>query len=158
MPKIIITAVAAIIMIVAAGVGAMKFLQWGPFAPPPEAAASEQASGAKPPKPPRFISMDPLVVPVIQNDAVAAIIQIQVQLEIKEENEDEVRRLLPRLADAFLRDLNGYLPRLIRSDGQLDANKVRSRLFVIGERAIGKGLIDNVLIQSVMDQPSQQRN
>ena len=102
--------------------------------------------------------MDPLVVPVIDNGAVVATVQIQIQLETKEKNEDEVKRLLPKINDAYLRDLNGYLPRLIRSDGQIDANKIRSRLFVIGERTVGKGLIDDVLIQAIMDQARPQAN
>lgn len=156
MAKILVTAVAAIIIIVAGGIGVMKFLQWGPFAPPPAHDAATKAPVEMPPKPPQFVSMDPLVVPVIQNDEVVATVQIQVQLETKSENEDEVRRLLPKVADAYLRDLNGYLPRLIRSDGQIDANKIRSRLFVIAERTVGKGLIENVLIQSMMDQPRAQ--
>ena len=159
MPRILITAVAAIIIIIAGGVGTMKFLKWGPFAPPPGPAKAKDGMPAEVvPKPPRFVSMDPLVVPVIDNGAVVATVQIQVQLETKEKNEDEVKRLLPKINDAYLRDLNGYLPRLIRSDGQIDANKIRSRLFVIGERTVGKGLIDDVLIQAIMDQARPQAN
>jgi hypothetical protein len=158
MSKILFIAIAAAILIVAIAVGFLKFMEIGPFAPLPPATAEMTKPGDQPPAPPRFLSMDPFVIPIIQNDEVAVVIQIQVQLETSSGNESEVRRLMPKLYDAFLRDLNGYLPRLIRSDGQPDANKIRSRMFVIGERTIGKGLIDNVLIQSVIDQPGRRPN
>ncbi len=72
-----------------------------------------------------------------------------------------IRKSLPRLSDAMLRDLYAFLPRLIHRQDTVDVGVVRERLeFVVG-RVLGPGVADAVLIQSMTDaspggpQPSQ---
>ena len=157
MTKKIIVVIAAILMIAGSAFAAMQIMEIGPFAPEPQAAEAEKTghdSDSDTPAVPRFIELDPMVIPVIEGDRVAATVQIQLQLEISPQNESEVRRLLPRLGDAFIRDLNGYLPRLMRREGFLDVDRIKQRLVIVAEKAIGPGLVDNVLVQSVSDRPN----
>ncbi len=58
---------------------------------------------------------------------------------------------MPSLKNNNIRDLHAYVPRLLRKPKDLDMASLKRRLFVFGERAIGKGLIDGVLGQSAMN-------
>ena len=60
---------------------------------------------------------------------------------------------MPVLTDAYVRDLHSFLPRLLRSEERIDVLIIKQRLQFIGNKVAGKGLIDNVLVQSVINQP-----
>ena len=60
---------------------------------------------------------------------------------------------MPVLTDAYIRDLHSFLPRLLRSKERIDVLIIKQRLQFIGNKVAGKGLIDNVLVQSIIDQP-----
>jgi flagellar FliL protein len=83
---------------------------------------------------------------------VATTIQILVKLETSGgENESKLVRMMPRLSDAFLRDLFGALPRMLRNDEQLNVVVIKRRLQRVADKIVGPGLVDNVLVQSVTD-------
>lgn len=148
MVRIIAIAVAVILMIAGGAVGIMKQLEWGPFAPAVDAAAEPE----KPVGPPRFLDMDPLVIPIFAEDRVIAAIQIQLKLETRGvENEDYLIRMKPRLGDAFLRDLYAFIPRLVQKGGQLDVLAIKQRLQMVADKVAGAGKINSVLVQSISD-------
>ena len=149
MPKVLIIIVAGFIIIAGAAVAVMYQMEIGPFAAKIENAVKTPVD--RPPKLPKFISMTPIVVSIFKGNRVAGIIQILIHLETKASNEEKLKRSVPRLKDAFLRDLNGYLPRMLRNKKKVDVNIVKQRLQIIGERTIGKGILDSVLIQSVLN-------
>ena len=62
-----------------------------------------------------------------------------------------IRKSLPRLSDAILRDLYGFLPRLLHRQETVDVNVVRDRLEFIVGRVLGPGVAEAVLIQSMTD-------
>lgn len=149
MVRTIAIAVAVILMIAGGAVGIMKQLEWGPFAPQSDVAATEPD---KPAEPPRFLDMDPLVIPIFAEDRVVAAIQIQLKLETKGvANEDLLNRMKPRLGDAFLSDLYAFIPRLVQKGGQLDVLAIKQRLQLVADKVVGKGKVDSVLVQSVTD-------
>lgn len=146
MVRIIAVAVAVILMLGGASVGVMKYFEWGPFA------SSSSDAEATPAEPPRFIDMDPLVVPVFAEGTVVTTIQIQVKLETSgAKNEEMINHIMPRLSDAFLRELYAYIPRLLRRDGSLDVFAIKQRLQMIGDKVTGEKVINNVLVQSVTE-------
>ena len=145
MKKIFIIVVALIIL-GGGGVSALKALKIGPFAEEGEVAEEE----APPPEPSRFIDFDPLYLPIFRGDKVAATIQVQFRLEtVGEENEALITKLLPRLNDAFLRDLYVFIPELLKKTDQIDPKVLKKRLLQVGARVTGKGVIKGVIIQSV---------
>lgn len=148
MVRMIAIAVAIILMIAGGAVGIMKQLEWGPFAPRAEPVAMPEA----PTEAPRFIDMDPLVIPVFAEDRVIAAIQIQLKLETKGlANERHLNTIKPRIADAFLRELYSFIPRLVQKGSQLDVLAIKRRLQMVGDKVAGPGAISSVLVQSVSD-------
>ena len=150
MVRVVTIVVAVILMIVGGAVGIMKQLEWGPFAP--DNGVTSETAAADPAEPPRFLDMDPLVIPLFAGDTVAGRVQIQIKLETKgAENEEYLTRVMPRLSDAFLRELYAYLPRVIRKQGNIDVILIKRRLQLVADKTAGEGRIDNILIQSVTE-------
>jgi hypothetical protein len=145
MKKIIIIVVALVIL-GGGAFSALKALKMGPFAEEGEVVEVE----APPAEPPRIIEFDPLYLPIFRGDKVAATIQIQFRLEAQgEENEARIIKLLPRLNDAFLRDLYVFVPELLKKTDKIDPKVIMRRLHQVGARVTGKGIIAGVVVQSV---------
>ena len=137
--------VVAVIMLAGGAFSALKALKMGPFAE-----EGEVAEEAPPPEPPRVIDFDPLYLPIFRGDKVAATVQIQFRLEtVGEENEARITKLLPRLNDAFLREMYVFIPALLKKTNQIDPEIIKNKLHQVGNRVAGKGVIKGVLIQSV---------
>ena len=151
--KIIVIAVSIVLMLTGGGVSVMKALQWGPFAPGTDMdiqTASTNKADTSSDEPPVYIDMDPLVVPVFAGDKVAATLQFDLKLEtLGDANKTKITKLLPRISDAFIKDLHAFLPRHIRKEGQLSVGKVKRRLELVGQKVTGKGVLKGVLVQSV---------
>ena len=148
--KKLVMIVAVFLMIAGGVVGVMKTMELGPFAPKAVAEGDgTPASKQSQADPPRFIDMEPLNIPVFHEDSVAATVQIQLKLEaIGEENEEQINRLMPRINDAFLRDLHAFLPRLLKMEERINVVIIKKRLQIISERLMGPNLIHNILVQS----------
>ncbi len=129
--------------------GVLQYMEIGPFAVP----EGEKTAQEEPEEPPAFIDVEALLIPIFQGDRVISTIQISVKLEIKKENEEEVNRLLPKIHDALLRDLYTYIPRQLHRYKKLNLIKVKRHMITVADRAVGQGLVDNILIQSIMDTP-----
>ena len=150
MVRVVAIVVAVVLMIAGGAVGIMKQLEMGPFAPDNGEMADTAATD--PAEPPRFLDMDPLVIPLFAGDTVAGRIQIQVKLETTgAENEEFLTRIMPRLSDSFLRELYSYLPRVLRKQGTIDVFLIKKRLQRVADQTAGEGRIDNILIQSVTE-------
>ena len=153
MKKLVIAA-AVMLMLAGATVSVLKWLGIGPFGN--GGAVETEATGMTPGEPPRFVTMDVLVIPVFQGEKVAATVQIQLKLEAGTvENASEIARLLPRLSDAFLRDLYGFIPRHRRKEERLDVALIKDRLQMVGDKVAGPGVIKSVLVQAVLENPSR---
>lgn len=154
MKKLVII-LAVLMMVVGGAVSVMKTMELGPFAPEPVAGGEGDGTPAQEQSlddPPRFVDVEPLNIPVFHEDRVATTVQIQLKLEaIGEENEKEIIRLLPRIADAFLRDMHAFIPRLLKKEQQIKVPILKKRLQIISERLVGPNLIHNILVQSVSD-------
>jgi flagellar basal body-associated protein FliL len=144
--KKLMIAVVLILMVAGGTVAALKFMKIGPFAESGKTAGKQ----AKPIEPPRFIDVPALNVPLFADDKVAGIVLVQLKLEaIGAANESKVNHLLPRLNDAFLRELHTFIPRLLQKTQRLDVFILKKRLQMVCDRVVGKGVVSNVLIQTV---------
>jgi hypothetical protein len=150
MSRLLIMVVAGFIVLAGGAITVMQQLELGPFAPKKDAEAAAQAAAPKV-DPVRFVAMDPMIVPIIVNDKVVSTIQIELQLETTQSRERNLTGLLPKLTDAFVTDLRSFVPRMLRDRNDVDTETLKKRLGIIGERAIGKGIFDSVLIQSVLE-------
>lgn len=132
-------------------VSVLKYLQIGPFAPVSE----EDIQAEKeviPDVPPVEIDIDDIFVSIIAEDRVAATVMINLKLEvIGKKNEDEVTKLLPRLSDAFFKDLYVFIPRMIRRQGKLNATILSDRLMMVGDKVMGPKVINNIIIEEVTE-------
>ncbi len=157
MPKVLIIALAVVILLAGGAVTLMQQMELGPFekevelTPEQKAAIAAEIARKKSLEPPRYVDLEPLLIPIFKGDTVVATIQLQIQIETRKGNQSKITKQMPRLKDAYIRDLHAYIPRLLRKQKDLDIASLKRRLFVIGERAIGKGLIDGVLVQSAMN-------
>lgn len=150
--------IAVILLLMIAGItaGVLKWLEIGPFAL--DQAATGGGEGTAVPnlgKQPEFVEVSPLLIPVFEGDKVVTTVQIQVTLETtNEDNKVEVKRLMPRLNDAFLRALYTLVPQLMKKGGRMDVDVIKRRLQSVGTKVAGEGVISNVLIQSITDTSS----
>ena len=150
--KKLVIAVAIMLMLAGATISVLKWLGIGPFGDPAEV----EATGTTPDEPLHFVTMDVLVIPIFQGEKVAATVQIQLKLEAADvESASEIARLLPRLSDAFLRDLYGFIPRHLRKEERLDVALIKDRLQLVGDKVAGPGVIKSVLVQAVLENPSR---
>jgi hypothetical protein len=77
----------------------------------------------------------------------------QVKLETNDEDKaDRIKKMMPIIIDAFVRDLHSFMPRLLRAEERIDVLIIKQRLQLISNRVAGKGTISNVLVQSILDQ------
>jgi hypothetical protein len=140
--KKIIIIFSIILMLSGATVSVLKFLQIGPFA--------ETSEEAVPEVPPVKIAMNDFYISILAEDRVAATVMIKLSIEvIGKENEDTVSKLLPRVADSFLKDLYVFIPRVIRLQDKLSAEVLSERLMMIGAKVLGPNIINNIIIEEV---------
>ncbi|NQU57041.1 MAG: hypothetical protein HQ513_07385 [Rhodospirillales bacterium] len=139
------------LMLAGGTVSVLKWLQIGPFAVVTEEDLKAEAE-AIPDVPPVAIPLDDLYISILAEDRVAATVMIKLNVEvIGKENEDTVTKLLPRLSDAFFKDLYVFIPRVIRRQSKLNAEILSERLLMVGEKVMGPGVINNVIIEEVTE-------
>jgi flagellar basal body-associated protein FliL len=165
MPKILIFIIVGVLLLAGGGVTIMQQMELGPFAPDPvegaEAGAEAGDGAAKPKKPkedesdpPLYLTLEPVVIPIFQGDKLNTNIQLTIQIEVARKDAPELRKRMTKLKDALLRDMMGFVPRHLRNHKELDIDILGRRLMVIAERAVGKGLVDGVLIQGILGRPA----
>lgn len=119
-------------------------------------AAEEEGGKAKPAVPagPVFVKMPPINVPVINGNRVAAQVGISVSLELvdgKTAADLEPKQRL--LQDAFIRDLYVIFQQRTDPAHPVDGGLIKSRLMMTAERVLGPGLVKDVLIGHLFEQP-----
>lgn len=129
-------------------ISVLKWLQIGPFAPETEDEMKAEEDVAD--EPPVAIAMDDLYISILIEDRVAATVMIKLNVEvIGQENEDKVNKLLPRLSDAFFKDLYVFIPRVIRRQNKLSAEILTERLMMVSHKVMGANVINNVVIEEL---------
>ena len=140
-----------LVMLCGGTVSALKFLKLGPF-------QGEEVVEEKPEEQVEatilLVDMEPLAIPIFQGNKVAATVQIEVKLVTNgKDNVERIKQIMPVITNAFVRDLHSFMPRLLKAEERIDVLIIKQRLQLISNKVAGKGLIKNVLVQSVIDQP-----
>lgn len=141
-----------LLLLIGGTAGALMLLELGPFKP--KEGTVKKVIRKQEKDTTVFIDMDPLAIPIFQGNKVVATIQILVKLETNSENNAEIiRDRMPVIIDAFVRDLHSFMPRLLKAKERVDVLIIKQRLKMVADKVAGKGLIQNVLVQSILDQP-----
>ena len=140
-----------LVMLCGGTVSALKFLKLGPF-------QGEEVVEEKPEEQVEatilFVDMEPLAIPIFQGNRVAATVQIEVKLVTNgKDNVERIKKIMPVITNAFVRDLHSFMPRLLKAEERIDVLIIKQRLQLISNKVAGKELIKNVLVQSVINQP-----
>ena len=147
MKKVLIILVSLLIL-GGAITGSMKFLELGPFAPK----TVEVIKVVKEELKSISIDMEPILIPIFKVNRPVAKIQIQIKLVTRSpEKAIKIQRMMPRISDTFVIDLHAFMPRLLKEKDRIDVFILKQRLKLMSDRNFGKGLIDDVLVQSVID-------
>jgi flagellar basal body-associated protein FliL len=99
-----------------------------------------------------FVDLESLTVAVIRNSRVEKHVVLQVSLEVPDEaTRANVSKALPRLKDAFIKDLYDYYAvRTPGSDG-INVEGIKKRLKRTSDLIMGDGVIRAVLIQGAVE-------
>jgi len=149
--KKIVMIFAALVMLGGGTASMLKWLQIGPFE---ELKKAEKQETVKKVEEAVTIDLDPLVTTIFQENRVAALVQIELKLEtVGDKRVERIKYLLPVITDAFLKDMHSFIPRLLKAEERLDAEIIRQRLQLIGDKVVGKGMIRNVVVGDIVEQP-----
>lgn len=151
MQKFLVPVIAFLLLLAGGTVGFMKWMQLGPFAPE-EVAGEETPVAPRKRDQPRYVDIEPVNVVVIMNDRPRSIIQISAKLEVADDKSAEaVRKRMVRLTNALITDLHDFLPRLLREVDHIELDLLSERIQYVADKTYGKGIVRQVLIQSVHD-------
>lgn len=114
-----------------------------------EAEAAAEAAAPPPRVEPVYMQVSPMLIPVIQGGELKRNIYIALRIELEAGKQAEGAAAMPRLQDLYLRALYEIIPEQQKTSENLDLQKVRERLLAISERAVGPGVVKDIVFQSV---------
>lgn len=155
--KKIILPLLALIMLLSGGAGAYFYFNGAASeastgdAP---AHAAKKADGDTAPKT-AYISMEPIILPIIDRDGISQTISMVISLEVSDEGKlAEIQDKLPKLADAYLSDMYGTLSKKASMEhGVIKVSQLKARLMVITNRIMGPDAVNSVLLQVLQQHP-----
>ena len=150
--KIVVIILVLLLVVGGGAAGTLFFMKIGPFEEKEVVKTAEELELEKEATT-TTVSIKPFTIPMFQGERIAGSIQVQFELEVPIGREEEINSKMLRLEDAYLRDLYVFMPRLLRNAEKLDINKLKRRLMRITEKVVGPDLVEDVLIQSVADNP-----
>lgn len=140
----------------AAAVAAMLVLAAPSLGGEPSHAGKEseaEGKGKKPNAARRFVQLDPLIIPIIENNRVKYRVSLEIVLEMQDPTLAAlVEQKLPRLIGSYQRDLYGILSGpwpegVVR----IDAEKIKERLFRRTVEVVGAGTVRQVLLNRILE-------
>lgn len=98
-----------------------------------------------------FVPLDVIVLPIIDESGVTQTVTLMVSIAAKDAAAaEEVKRLSPRLKDAFIQDMYGVLSRKnVMDNGVLKVSVIKDKLNRASHRVMGEGKVNDVLLQVV---------
>lgn len=102
-----------------------------------------------------FVRLDPLVLPIIDGDGVSQVVSLVIVLEVEDQFiATEVRRMQPRLKDAYIQEMYGVLNKKAALEGGvLRVDEIKNRLNAISAKVMGEDTINDVLLEVVQQRP-----
>lgn len=155
--KMVILAVAGVLILGGAGAGAYFF-----FMKPAQASVGENAEHAEAKEAHKkddghgapaisYVELDALILPIVDQKGVSQTVSMVVTIEVSSaEAAAKVTELGPRLKDAYIQEMYGVLNKneaLV--DGVVQVNQIKERLTSISHKVMGEGVVEDVLLQAV---------
>lgn len=102
-----------------------------------------------------FVRLDPLVLPIIDGSGVNQVVSLVIVLEAKNQfAATEVRRLSPRLKDAYIQNMYGMLNHKASLEGGvLKVVEIKKMLNKITKKVMGEDAVNDVLLEVVQQRP-----
>ena len=102
-----------------------------------------------------YVELDPLILPIVDQNGVSQTVSMVVVLEVPGGfAKSRVERNTPRLKDAFIQDMYGVLNKhAALKGGVLQVDMLKSRLRKVSKRVVGADNVDDVLLQVVQQRP-----
>lgn len=101
---------------------------------------------------PIFLELETLSVHVIRGGGVQKYIVLDVTLEMRDaEAKALAEKKIPKLRDVLISALNDYFTNLPSLKAGLKIPNIKRRLISHSEKALGKGAVTDVLVQSVFE-------
>jgi flagellar basal body-associated protein FliL len=86
-----------------------------------------------------YIGVDPIYTTIVTDDRAAGMLMVGTGLDVPDAKlREEVRRSLPVLRDAYVRNLMTFTANVVRTDTQPDVGMIADRLQAVTDRALGK--------------------
>jgi hypothetical protein len=102
---------------------------------------------------PDFVDIQPIVLSVIERDAVTRQVGIVVTLELVDgQHGDDIEPKRRQLTDAFIRELHTIYGWRSSSDRVVDQDLIKRRLLIIAATVLGPGVVHVVLIRQLLEQ------
>jgi flagellar protein FliL len=99
-----------------------------------------------------FVDLESLAVAVIRNQRIEKQVVLQVSLEVPDEPARvKVSQALPRIKDAFIRDLYDYFALQAPGHEGINVEAIKKRLKRTADAVMGKDMIRAVLIQGAVE-------
>ncbi len=136
-----------LVLLLAGGGGAWWFMNQ-------DAEAPEQAEAPVEALPkPNFVKIDPIILPLIQQNKVTRFVTVVITLEMPIEDAIlKVELVKPRLMDALFTELHSlFSMKMVRDQGP-DSPLIKQRVKLVSERILGPGTVNAVLVQGVSQQ------
>ncbi len=142
--KLIIIIVAVIVIVAGGGAATWFFVLGDPNA--------EEKEEPAPIIDPIFLKLDTLSVHVIRGGGVQKYIVLDITLEMRDaEARALAEKKIPKLRDVLINALNEYFTNLPSLKSGLNVAHIKKRLARHSEKALGKGAVIDVLVQSVFE-------
>lgn len=100
-----------------------------------------------------YVELEPLVLPIVDKKGVSQVVSLVVALEV-DGHGDDVRKMEPRLKDAYIQELYGMLnEHAALKGGVIQVGYIKSKLKDISQEVLPEGGIHDVLLQVVQQRP-----
>ena len=103
----------------------------------------------------KFVRLEPMILPIIDNVGVSQVVTLVVALEVNgSEAEAKAQMMAPRLKDAFIQDMYGVLNRKASLEGGvIKVDQLKARLNRATTKVLGEDAVNDVLLQVVQQKP-----
>jgi len=155
--KLIIMIIGALVVLAGGGAGAYFYFMQPAEASMAEGEEHEVAKKEEEHKDKHFeyVELDPLVLPIVDKSGVSQVVSMVIALEVmKSSDADEVRRISPKLKDAYIQDMYGMLnEHAALKGGVIQVGYIKNRLNKISHDILGEDRVNDVLLQVVQQRP-----
>lgn len=102
-----------------------------------------------------FVEIDPLILPIVDNQGVSQTVTLVVVIEVPGKGEAEtVKYMQPRIKDAYIQELYGVLNKhAAMQGGVVQVGMIKERLQKITQHVLGEDVAVDVLLQVVQQRP-----